>query len=194
MPFHIEAKAFIEGAISIDPMSMQILFQHLPEDFEQRVKTALQALQEGNLTDIQAASFFFNYFFQRLEPMYDDAPKTKATIEAGLLNQELGLIVRPNLAEVTMQINSISDLSFSPGVKLKTPSMTFTELQIVEDVLLARITLPEAMMTNKIKVKKLPNILRWLAPIATIQSEEVLQRIRGEDLAILDKNLKVIGY
>ena len=126
--------------------------------------------------------------------MYRDDPKTKATIEVGLQNQELGLLVRPNLVEVTMQVHTISDLSFSPGVTLKTPSMTFIELQIVEDVLLARITLPEAMMTNKIKVKKLPNILRWLAPIATIQSEEVLQRIRAEDLDILDKNLKAIGY
>ncbi|MHA1131725.1 MAG: hypothetical protein ACTSQQ_13060, partial [Candidatus Helarchaeota archaeon] len=113
---------------------------------------------------------------------------------AAVKNQEIGLIVLPNLVEVTMTIQTISDLAFKHGVKPKTPTMTFTALKIVEDILLARVTLPEAIMTNKIKVKKLPNILRWLAPIATIQSEEVLQKIRAKDLAILDTNLRAIGF
>lgn len=172
---------------------MSIRFQHLPLELEHRVKTALQALREGNLTDIQAASFFFRYFFQRLEPMYRDNPVAVKTIPAVVKSQEVGLVV-PKLVDVTLQITTISDLKFSKGVGIKSPSMIFEDLQTVEDILLARTTLPQALVDKKIKVKKLASILKWLAPIATLQSEETLQQIREEDLNILAQNLQEIGY
>ncbi|MHA1651007.1 MAG: hypothetical protein ACTSYB_12500, partial [Candidatus Helarchaeota archaeon] len=81
-------------------MSISILFQVLPDDLERRVKTALQALRDGNITDIEAASFFFNYFFQRLEPMYRNNPKAAQVIQESVKQQEIGLNV-PNLVEVT---------------------------------------------------------------------------------------------
>ena len=121
-------------------MSMSILFQVLPEALETRVKTALQALRDGNLTDIQAASFFFNYFFQRLDPMYRENPQAETAIKNAAKNQQIGLIV-PKLVEVTMDIKTVADLVFTKGVKLKTPTMTFDELQTVEDILIAKITL-----------------------------------------------------
>ncbi len=174
-------------------MSISILFQVLPDDLERRVKTALQALRDGNITDIEAASFFFNYFFQRLEPMYRNNPKAAQVIQESVKQQEIGLIV-PNLVEVTLHIKTISELSFTKGVNPKSPAMIFNALQVVEDILLAKTTLSQALIENKIKIKKMANILRWLAPIATIQTEAILQQVREEDLAILEKNLQKIGY
>ncbi|MHA1267194.1 MAG: hypothetical protein ACTSRS_18290 [Candidatus Helarchaeota archaeon] len=174
-------------------MSLAIRFQKLPPALENRVTTALTALAEGKLSDIQAASFFFNYFFQRLEPMYRDNPKTAQMIQDAVKNQNIRMII-PKLVDVTLHINAISDLEFTNKVNLKTPSMTFGELQVIEDILLARKMLTEALMENKIKIKKMADILRWLAPIATLQTEAMLEQVREEDLTILDKNLREIGY
>ncbi len=174
-------------------MSLAIRFQSLPEELENRVKMALQAVVERKLTDVQAAAFFFKFFFQRLEPMYKDTPDIAKAIKAGVQNQLVGLIV-PKLIDVTMQINNISDLQFTNGVLFKTPSMTFNDIQVVADIILAHITLPEALMAKKLKVKKLANILQWLAPIATIQTEEMLQKVRDDELRILNNLLIEIGY
>lgn len=172
---------------------MAIRFQSLPEDLENRVKLALGALVEGNLTDIQAASFFFKYFFQRLDPMYMDTPKVAEIIREAVKNQDVGLVV-PKYIDVTMHINTITDLVFTNGVAYKTPALTFADLKVVEDIILAYTTLPEALMAKKIKIKKLADILKWLAPIATVQTEEMLQKVRTEELAILNKLLVEIGF
>ncbi|MDD1777548.1 MAG: hypothetical protein LUQ65_05210 [Candidatus Helarchaeota archaeon] len=174
-------------------MTLAIRFQVLPATLETRVKAALQALRDGHLTDIQAMSFFFKYFFQRLAPMYRDAPQIARTIQEAVKNQLVGLVV-PNLVDVTLHITTITDLQFTRGVPPKSPSMGFADLQVVEDVILAKTTLPQALIEKKVKVKKLGDILRWLAPISTIQTEETLVKVRNEDLAILEKNLHEIGF
>lgn len=174
-------------------MSMAIRFQSLPEELEKRVKLALGAIVEGNLTDIQAASFFFKYFFQRLNPMYNDTPKTAEIIQEAVKDQNVGLIV-PKFIDVTMHINTITDLVFTNGVAFKTPSLTFADLKVVEDIILAHTTLPEALMAKRIKIKKLADILKWLAPISTIQTEEMLQKVRDEELIILNELLEEIGF
>lgn len=174
-------------------MSLAIRFQVLPTTLEKRVKAALQALRDGKLTDIQATSFFFKYFFQRLDPMYQDAPQIAKTIQEAVKNQIVGLIV-PSLIDVTLHINTIADLQFTKGVPLKSPSMAFADLQVVEDVILAKTPLPQALIEKKVKVKKLGDILRWLAPISTIQTEEILVKVRNEDLAIIERNLLEIGF
>lgn len=174
-------------------MTMAIRFQELPEEMEKRVKLALGAIVKGTLTDIQAASFFFRYFFQRLDPMYEDTPKIAQTIQEAVKNQDVGLVV-PKLIDVTMHINTISDLNFANGVGYKTPSLNFADLQVVEDIILAHITLPEALIAKKIKIKKLAKILKWLAPMATIQTEEMLQKVRNEELVILNQLLEDIGF
>ena len=46
----------------------------------------------------------------------------------------------------------------------------------------------------KIKIKKLAKILKWLAPIATLQTEEVLQKVRDEELKILNQLLEDMGF
>ncbi len=176
-----------------ESMTMAIRFQVLPEELENRVKSVLNGLVEGKLTDIQMASFFFKYFFQRLDPMYKDTPKIAQTIQDAVKNQDVGLIV-PKLIEVTMHINTISDMVFTNGVGYKTPSLSFADLQVVEEVILARINLPEALIAKKIKIKKLGKILKWLAPIATIQTEEMLQKVRDEELALLSPILKEMGF
>ncbi|NVM55650.1 MAG: hypothetical protein HWN66_18265 [Candidatus Helarchaeota archaeon] len=174
-------------------MSIGILFQVLPADLEKRVKTALQALRDGILTDIQVISFFFKYFFERLEPMYRNNPIAANAIQESVKNQEIGLVVH-RLVDVTMYINTLSDLKFENGVALKIPSLVFDKLQVIEDILLAHTTLTQILVDKKVKVKKLATILRWLAPITTIQTEEILEKVRDEDLALLDKNLKKIGF
>ncbi len=83
---------------------------------------------------------------------------------------------------------------FKKGIALKSSAMDFKDLQVVEDIILAHITLPEALIAKKVKVKKLANILKWLAPISTLQTDEMLRKIREEDLAIIEKNLREIGY
>ena len=129
-------------------MSVGIRFQVLPEELEVRVKTALKALVDGKITDIQVAMFFFKYFFQRLEPMYRDNQSAANTIQEAVKNQFVGLIV-PNLVEVTLYINTIDDMEFTKGVAFKTPILDFKNLQVVEDVVLARITLAETLMNKK---------------------------------------------
>ena len=42
--------------------------------------------------------------------------------------------------------------------------------------------------------KELAEILKWLAPIATIQTEEMLQKVRDEEIALLTQLLEDIGY
>jgi hypothetical protein len=174
-------------------MSLAIRFQVLPAALEKRVKAALQALRDGQLTDIQATSFFFSYFFQRLAPMYRDVPQIAKTIQEAVKNQLVGLVV-PNLIDVTLNISTITDLQFTKGVNPKSPTMSFADLQVVEDVILAKTTLPQALIDKKVKVKKLAEILRWLAPISTIQTEETLIKVRTEDLAIIERNLQEIGF
>lgn len=174
-------------------MSLAIRFQVLPAALETRVKAALQALRDGKLTDIQATSFFFKYFFQRLAPMYRDTPQIAKTIQEAVKNQLVGLVV-PNLIDVTLHINTITDLQFTRVVAIKSPNMAFADLQVVEDIILAKTTLPQALIDKRMKVKKLGDILRWLAPISTIQTEEMLVKVRNEDLAIIEKNLLEIGF
>ena len=174
-------------------MSLAIRFQILPAALETRVKAALQALRDGHLTEIQATSFFFSYFFQRLAPMYRNNPQTAKIIQDSVKNQVVGLIV-PNLIDVTLHITTISDLQFTKGVNPKSPAMGFADLQVVEDVILAKTTLVQALIDKKVKVKKLAEILKWLAPISTIQTEDMLTKVREEDLAIIDLNLREIGF
>lgn len=174
-------------------MSLAIRFQVLPPALEKRVKAALQALRDGHLTDIQATSFFFKYFFQRLAPMYRNNPQTAKTIQDAVKNQLVGLIV-PNLIEVTLHITTLADLQFTKGVNPKSPAMAFADLQVVEDVILAKTTLVQGLIDKQVKVKKLAEILKWLAPISTIQTEDILVNVREEDLAIIDANLHEIGF
>ena len=174
-------------------MSLALRFQVLPNDLEERVKQALQGLRDGKISDIQAASFFFKYFFQRLDPMYRDTPEIATIIQEAVKNQIVGLIV-PDLIDVTLHINTISDLQFTKGVNPKSPTMAFIDLQVVEDVILAKTNLAQALIEKKVKVKKLAEILRWLAPITTIQTEELIEKVREEDLAIIDMNLQEIGF
>jgi len=174
-------------------MSLALRFQILPEDLEARVKLALQALREGKISDIQAASFFFKYFFQRLYPMYRDTLEIATIIQDAVKNQIVGLIV-PGLIDVTLHINTISDLQFTNGVNPKSPAMVFIDLQVVEEVILAKTNLAQALIQKKVKVKKLAEILKWLAPITTIQTEEMIEKVRDEDLIIINTNLQEIGF
>jgi len=174
-------------------MSLAIRFQVLPEDLEIRIKSALQALKIGRISDVQATSFFFKYFFQRLDPMYRHTPEIASTIQKAVENQGVGLIV-PDLIEVTLHINTINDLQFAKGVNIKSPAIAFLNLQIVEDVILAKTNLAQALIEKKVKVKKLAEILRWLAPITAIQTEEMIEKVREEDLAIINMNLQEIGF
>jgi hypothetical protein len=174
-------------------MSLAIRFQVLPPDLELRVKTALQALVDGKMTDLEAGAFFFKFFFNRLDPMYRENPPVANTIKEAVKNQLVGLQV-PNLVDITLNITTISDLNFAKGIAFKTPTMIFNDIKVVEDIILAHSTLPQVLMEKKLKIKKLADILKWLAPIATIQTEETLQRVRDEELSILIKLLEEIGY
>ena len=175
-------------------MAVNIRFQVLPEELENRFRAAFNALKEGDLTDVQATKFFFKYFFQRLEPMYRDKPKVAQVIQDAVKNQIVGFIVHPNIVDVTLNIETISDLHFSKGVALKNPALIFDKLEDVIGIILTYISIPEALVKKKIQVRKMGKILRWLAPITTIQTEETVQRVREEDLAIFDRLLQEMGY
>lgn len=125
--------------------------------------------------------------------MYRDTQETATIIQEAVKNQVVGLIV-PDLIDVTLHIINISDLQFTKGVSPKSPAMAFIDLQVVEDVILAKTNLAQALIEKKVKVKKLADILRWLAPITTIQTEEMITKVREEDLAIIDANLQEIGF
>ena len=173
---------------------------HLPlgsgsstEETERRVKIALKGLTDGKMTDIEGATIFFKYFFLRLKPMYRDTPKIANTIEKALQNQQVGLIV-PNVVDVVLQINTINDLQFKNGVTIKTPSLVFEKLQVIEEVLLGYATFPEMLIAKKLRIKKLGKILKWMAPIAAIQTEEMLQKVYEEDVALMATLLEELGY
>ncbi len=174
-------------------MSISVKFQILPEETERRVKIALKALVDGKMTDIKGASIFFKYFFLRLKPMYHDTPTIANTIEKAVQNQQIGLVV-PNVVDVVLQINTINDLQFKNGVTIKTPTLTFEKLQIIEEILLGYATFPEMLIAKKLKIKKLAKVLKWMAPIAAIQTEEMLQRVYEEDVALMATLLEELGY
>lgn len=170
-----------------------IRFQVLPEELETRFRSALKALEEGTMTDLKAVEFFFKYFFQRLDPMYRDNPKVAQIIKEAVKKQIVGFIV-PKLIDVTLDIETISDLRFTKGVSPRSPALIFSDLDSVVEIVLARTTFVEILIAKKLKVKKMAKILRWLAPISTIQTKEMLQKVREEDLAILDRLLQEIDY
>lgn len=174
-------------------MSISVRFQILPEETERRVKIALKGLTDGKMTDIEGATIFFKYFFLRLKPMYRNTPTIANTIEKALQNQQVGLIV-PNIVDVVLQINTINDLQFKNGVTIKTPSLVFKKLQVIEEVLLGYTTFPEMLIAKKLRIKKLGKILKWMAPIAAIQTEEMLQKVYEEDVALMATLLEELGY
>jgi hypothetical protein len=153
----------------------------------------LKALVDGKMTDIEGASIFFKYFFLRLKPMYHDAPVIAHTIEKAVQNQQIGLVV-PKIVDVVLHINTINDLQFKNGVTIKTPTLVFEKLQVLEKILLGYTTFPEMMIAKKLKIKKLAKILKWMAPIAAIQTEEMLQKVHEEDVALMATLLKELGY
>jgi hypothetical protein len=174
-------------------MSADIRFPPLPKDLEHRVRFAIRAFIEKTISDVQMVQFFFQYFFQRLELMYQGGSKEARDINKALINQQFSIIV-PKLVEVTVTTKSTFELSFTSGIDIKNPSITFDSLKTVLDIILSSTTIFKAYMDKRLKIKKFPEILKWLAPIATLQTPETLARIQEADLNLIKKSLLNIGY
>jgi hypothetical protein len=126
--------------------------------------------------------------------MYRDNPKAEQVIKDAVKGQTVGFIVEPNLVDATLHIETISDLRFTKGVAQRSPALIFPKLDNVVDIILTYVTIPEAMVKKYLKIRKMGKILRWLAPIATIQTEEIIEKVRDEDLSILDRLIQELGY
>jgi len=174
-------------------MSADIRFPRLSEDLEHRVRRAIKSFVEKSLSDVQMVQFFFQYFFQRIELMYQDHSKVAQDINKALANQHFSIIV-PKLVEVTVSTNSTFELSFIHGIDIKAPAITFDGLKTVLDIILSNTTIFKAYMDKQLKIKKFPEILRWLAPIAVLQTPETIARIQEADLNLINKSLLDIGY
>jgi hydrogenase-4 membrane subunit HyfE len=174
-------------------MSADIRFPTLPSELEKRVRTATRAFLDKAVSDIAMVRFFFQYFFERLEPMYQDTPKVAQSIKKVLTNQQFAIVV-PRLVEVTVFTKSVSELNFKQGVDVKDPTITFDGLKTVLYIILSNTTIFKAYMDKKLKIKKVPEILKWLAPIAAIQTDETLKRVQEQDLELISKLLLELGY
>jgi hypothetical protein len=179
--------------MGIDSMSAEIRFPPLYNELEQRIRVVTRAFIEKVISDVQVIKFFFQYFFQRLELMYENDAKLTRMIQKVLYQQQFAIIV-PRLVEVTVIINSIKDLDFKRGADVKDPSITFDSLKTVLDIFFSNTTILKAYTDRKLKIKKIPEILKWLAPISSIQTDETLKRVQEQDLELVSKLLSELGY
>jgi hypothetical protein len=171
---------------------MDIRFPILSKDDQNRVKEVKKAFLRKELTDIQVVSLFFNYFFNRLKPMYNGSSKA-SQIKKAIRNQRFGVVI-PKLVNVLVNINTITDLEFSKEIGKKDPKIIFSSIQTVIDIILSKKGLMQAVIKQEINIRGLSTLLKWLAPIALLQTKKNMAKVKENDLKLIDELLTEMGF
>jgi hypothetical protein len=166
----------------------------LTAQLEERVEKSIQSFLQGNIPAIKMVSFFFKYFFFRLEYMFKRIPQNKANTLREVIKNQVFEVIVPNAVQTIVSTNSITDLTIKEGLDKKIPIIIIDTIRTVSDIVLVKTTMLQSFMNGKIKIKKSSDIFKWLAPISSIQNTKMIQDIRKEDLALVESLLQELGY
>lgn len=170
---------------------LAVRFQTLPPELAERIDTVFQDVDSGVMDPIRLTQLHFEYFFKRVELMCDDG--ALATVQEGGQGRVVGIVI-PGFTEATLHIDTIPEIRITPGVKPKDPELIFADWQLVKDIFTAKAFLVEAFLTGKLRIRNLPDVLKWFAPIAAVQTVQAVEQARVADLALLDEMLRSEGY
>jgi hypothetical protein len=168
-------------------------FQPLTEELEERAKKAITAFKDNDVTDVQMVTFFFKYFFTRLEPLYKMYPKQAGQVRNTVKDLVFGVRV-PKAVNVTVSVKNINEITVVKDTSPKNPVILFDSVKTVELITLAKYSMIQAFLDKKLQVKKLVKILKWLAPIIGLLTHETIKAIRADDLVLIDRLLQEMGY
>lgn len=170
---------------------MALTFQVLPPAFQDRIEKAFNDVTAGRLPAFTAAKFYFEYFFRRVGLMCD--PPTLARVQDATDGHVIGFVI-PDVLDITLRLGRIPDVSVAEGVDVSDPALIYRDFQVVVNNLLSETTVIEDVLNGNIRIRKIPDVLEWFAPLAAILTAENVVAARDADLGLLDELLQESGY
>jgi len=166
-------------------MSLGIKFVPMPPDVQKRIIKVIRRIEAGEIDPEFGANFFMNYFVGRLKIIADNHPKSEKLHQLAK-GQRFALIVKKetgeNLIEHTALIGDrIDEFKYKAGVIGKdVPSIIFEDVDTFLDVLLNKKEMMQAISEKKMNITKISKLLRWMAPILSLNDEKTQELLEQE--------------
>ena len=80
------------------------------------------------------------------------------------------------------------------GITQGVPTATIFEIDTLGEMLTGKLGDLEAIMSKKIEIKGMPQLLRWVAPFVALQNDERNKEFRKHLGEIMNKALKKHGF
>ena len=166
--------------------AMGIKFVPLPEWLQERVTNVMRKIEAGEIDPSFGGKFFMNYFSQRLGIILENYPDS-AELEKAAKGQRFAVIIKGSVDYYATFGDKITDFTTAPGSKPSDPAMIFYDMDTFLDVILSKKELLRAGFEKKLEVRKMAKMLRWMAPILALQTDDTQKILEEKCPPILNK-------
>ena len=126
-----------------------------------------------------------------LSNILENYPDTEQ-LEKAAKGENFALIIKGSVDYRATFGDKITDFTAVPGSKSTDPAMIFLDMDTFLDVILSKKELLRAGIEKKLEVRKMAKMLKWMAPIIALQTDETQKILEEKCPAILAKVLDEI--
>lgn len=123
---------------------------------------------------------------------YEGDPEVCEALEA-IVGKKVAVSI-PGVADATGTLLSGGEVEIEDGIDRSVPLATVYELDTLYALLTGKLSDVEAIMSKKIEIKGLAQIIRWIAPFVALQNKKRNEHFRKNLEHCVDKVLKKSGF
>ena len=168
-------------------------FNELTPELRERGKRFFKAIEMKEISGKIAAEFFFSYFFQRLQIMFENEPEKLDIIASQSFGKKCMFAVQ-NLFQVTAFLKSYEEIPVAEAFDRTAPKLTFDNVWTVFEIISSDLTFIDAVMKQRVKIDKMAALAKIFAPIEALYPKDRLLAIRDEDMNLLSQILAELGF
>ena len=168
-------------------------FNELTPALRERGTRFFKAIENKSVSGTTAAQFFFRYFFQRLQIMFEDAPEKLDIIAQHSFDKTCMFAVK-HLFRVTAHLKSFDEIPVDETFDRTAPQLTFDTVWTIFAIIASDITFVKALLKKKVKIDKMAALAKIFAPIEALHMKERLLAIKTRDMELLNQILTELGF
>ncbi len=168
-------------------------FNQLTPKLRERGIKFFEDIEKKIVTGKIAAEFFFRYFFQRMQIMFEGEPDKLDTIATHSLGKSCMFAVK-GLFQVTAFLKAFDEIPVTENFDPKAPKLTFDNIWTVYKIISSDLTFIDAILKKYIKIDKMAELAKIFAPIEALHPKDRLLAIYDQDMELLSSILQELGY